>query len=150
MLQAVLVPSLAHNLLDEAGGDWHGAVGSVFILPERRGTNVNSLRFLAENEAVCMYVCVCLFLMADEAGARLTQIAHRTNICRDLQAYQAICSQRPAAAPAKQAPHQLISLIVILSCSALDGVISDCLKSNPTSSPGQKGTCLLNYCCIYC
>lgn len=42
--------------------------------------------------------------------------------------------------PAKQALHQLISLILIIFSSVVDGVIGDCLKWKPTYSEGHKGT----------
>lgn len=40
----------------------------------------------------------------------------------------AIFAQQSAAPPAKQALYQLISFILIISSSVVDGVISDCLK----------------------
>lgn len=39
-----------------------------------------------------------------------------------------IFTQQCAAPPAKQALYQLISLILIICSSVVDGVISDCLK----------------------
>lgn len=52
----------------------------------------------------------------------------------------AIFAQQSAAPPAKQALYQLISFILIISSSVVDGVISDCLKWKPTCSQGHKGT----------
>ena len=46
----------------------------------------------------------------------------------DSQTYLAIFAQQSAAPPAKQALHQLISLILIIFSSVVNGVIGDCLK----------------------
>lgn len=87
--------------------------------------------------------CVYLSVWETVANFHVEKRSNRTDTSQDMYILSdSISTQKSACPPAKQALYQLISLILIISSSVVDGVISDCLKWKPTYSEGHKGTWL--------
>lgn len=86
--------------------------------------------------------CMCLFVFLGKCSQCSLEIdtSQDMYILSDSQTCLAIFAQQSSAPPAKQALYQLISLILIISCSVVDGAISDCSKWEPTYCEGHKGT----------